>query len=116
MLPDSDIVRLRHMLDAALEATGFARGHKRQDLKDDNMLSFALVRAIEIIGEAANQLSLETRKSYSQLPWQAIVGMRNRVVHAYFDIDLDRVWDTVKDDLPQLITELKIILAGEGIS
>ena len=115
MLPKADTVRLRHMLDAAEEATRFISGHERSDLDSDRMLSFALVRAIEIIGEAASKVSPEARSACPNLPWPSIIAMRNRIVHAYFDIDLDRVWDTVTDDLPALITELRVILADEEL-
>ena len=71
------------------------------------MLSFAVVRAIEIVGEAAANIGDETKARLPGIPWAHIVGMRNRLVHAYFSIDADRVWDTLDDDLPQLISELE---------
>lgn len=114
MLRDEDAVRLRHMLDAARDALAFAHGRTRADLDTDRMLSFALVRAIEIIGEAARRVSHEGRASCPALPWPSIVAMRNRVVHAYFDIDLNRVWDTVTDDLPPLIAALEHALASRS--
>jgi uncharacterized protein with HEPN domain len=75
------------------------------------MLAFALVRAIEIIGEAASRVGEETREAHPDLPWQDMTGMRNRIIHAYFDVDLDRVWDTVTEDLPPLMVRLRAILA-----
>lgn len=107
MLPEADVVRLRHMLDAALEAVEFASGHCRSDLEANRMLARALVRDIEIVGEAASQVSPASRQSCPAIPWASVVGMRNRLIHGYFDIDLDRVWDTVVDDLPALIDELR---------
>lgn len=78
-----DSVRLRHMRDAAREAVGFV-GHKRRtDLDDDRMLVFALVKAIEIVGEAANQVSAATRSELPDVPWADIIGMRHRLIHAY---------------------------------
>ena len=105
-----DIVRLRHMLDAAQEAVSFVQGKKRGDLDTDRKLVLSLVRLVEIIGEAATQITKEFQGAHPELPWPLIVGMRNRLIHAYFDIDLDRIWDTVKDDLPSLISELKKIV------
>ncbi|MGD0112255.1 MAG: HepT-like ribonuclease domain-containing protein [Armatimonadota bacterium] len=105
-----DTIRLRHMLDAAEEAARFAAGASRSDLDTNRMLAFALVRAIEIVGEAAGRVGEETRIAYPDLPWQAMTRMRNRVVHAYFDVDLDRVWDTVTEDLPPLAVRLREIL------
>ena len=112
-MPKADRVRLRHMLDAAREAVGFARGRSRADLHLDRMLALALVRCIEIIGEAAAQIGPETRQRHAAIPWPDIVGMRNRLVHAYFDINLNFVWDTVTNDLPPLIAGLEAILAAE---
>lgn len=110
MLPDADRIRLQHMLDAAVEAMEFAEGCTRESLTANRMLSLALVRDIEIVGEAASQVSAETRAVCSNIPWAAVVGMRNRLVHGYFDVDLDRVWDTVALDLPDLVQSLRRIL------
>ena len=113
MLPESDRIRLRHMFEAAQQARTFALGRNRTELDSDRMLSFALVRAIEIIGEAASRVTESTRNEFPDLPWSAIVSMRHRLVHAYFDTDLDRVWDTLTEELPLLIEKLKEILAAE---
>ncbi len=106
-----DAIRLRHMLDAAEEATRFAAGASRASLDGNRMLTFAIVRAIEIIGEAAGKVTDETRSNYPDLPWDSMVAMRNRLIHAYFDVDLDRLWDTITEDLPPLISRLREILA-----
>jgi uncharacterized protein with HEPN domain len=102
-----DAIRVRHMLDAAREALSFAEGKDRKNLSSDRMLTLSIVKSIEIIGEAASTVTPETRENYPAIPWRDIVAMRNRLIHAYFDIDLDRVWDTITDDLPKLITELE---------
>ena len=95
------------MLDAAKEASSFIEGRQRGSLQKDRMLVNALVRSIEVIGEAASQVSADTRKQYATIPWSQVIGMRNRLIHAYFDVDNDRVWDTVTEDLPALIKELE---------
>jgi len=95
------------MLDAANEALSFVKGRQKDDLKKDRMLVNALVRSIEIIGEAASRVSPETRTRCPTIPWNQVVGMRNRLIHAYFDVDVDRVWDTISSDLPALINELE---------
>lgn len=82
-----DRVRLRHLLDALNSAIAFSRGRERGDLDTDEMLAFALARAIEIAGEAASKVTEETRTALPDLPWTSMIGMRNRIVHAYFDID-----------------------------
>jgi uncharacterized protein with HEPN domain len=112
MRPD-DLVRIRHMLDACREAASFSNGRSRIDLDGNRMLTLSLVKCIEILGEAASKVSEETRRGHSGIPWAEIVGMRNRLIHAYFDIDLDRVWDTVSADLPPLTTELERVVGAE---
>ena len=106
----NDTVYVRHMLDAAEEARRFSEGKSREDLTGDRELTLALVKTIEIIGEAANKISLEYRNTNPQIPWRSIIGMRNRLIHAYFDINLDILWQTVADDLPPLIEALSKII------
>jgi len=98
-----DLIRLRHMPDAAREAVEFARNSCRKDLDGDRKLTLALVKDVEIIGEAAYQISEDTRRTLPEIPWEDIVGMRHRLVHAYFDINLDILWKTVQEDLPPLV-------------
>lgn len=102
-----DSVRLQHMLEAAQEAPEFSQGATREDLETNRMLAHALVDCLNIIGEAARQVSPETRQDCPAIPWQEIIGMRNRLVHAYFDINNDVVWQTVKEDLPSLVAALE---------
>ena len=115
--PNNDLIRLGHMLESALEAESFAHGRTRRDLDHDRMLSLSLLKCIEIIGEAATRVNPETQARYTSIPWSDIIALRNRLIHGYFDIDLDRVWDTVTDDLPPLIIELrKVVPNGDSIS
>jgi uncharacterized protein with HEPN domain len=88
MTPD-EVDRLQHMRDAAVAAMTFSAGKSRASLDFDLMFQFAVIRAIEIIGEAAARLSEVTRASDPQVPWPDIIGMRDRLVHGYFDVDLD---------------------------
>ena len=101
------------MLDAARKAQRLVAGRDRRDLTDDDQLSLALQRLIEIIGEAANKVSAETRSQAADIKWAAIAGMRNRLIHAYFDVNLDLLWDTLTEDLPPLITALERLLRTE---
>ena len=105
-----DRVRLRHMLDAALEIQQYVQSATRRDLDHDPKLVHSLVHLFEIIGEAANQVSDELREEALDIPWFIIIGMRNRLIHAYFDIDLNVVWSTSTQDVPLLIAELKKLL------
>ena len=109
MSPD-DRIRIAHMIDSAESALQFVSGKKRSDLDTDLMLVFATVRAIEVIGEAASRVSQEGRDRLPSVPWRKIVGMRNRLVHAYFDVDTDTLWDTVTSALPKLLSQLKPVL------
>ena len=108
-----DRIRIRHMLDAAEEAMSFIKGKKRSDLEADRMLVLSLVKSIEIMGEAASKVTNESRDGHPEVPWLNIIGMRNRLIHVYFDIDLDRVWDTITDDLPPVIAALEEIVQQE---
>ena len=98
--------RLRHMLDAAQKAVNFVNNRTFQDLEDDEILALALVKLIEIVGEAASRISKEYQAEHPQISWSAMIGMRNRLVHAYFDINLKVLWQTTQEDLPSLIDEL----------
>jgi uncharacterized protein with HEPN domain len=109
MRPD-DVIRIRHMADAIQAAVRFTQGRKREDLDQDEMFAFALVRAIEIIGEAATKVSAETRDANPQIPWAEIIGMRHRLVHAYFDISYDILWTTATDAVPGLLPALLAFL------
>jgi uncharacterized protein with HEPN domain len=110
---EDDGIRFRHMLDAAREAVGFVQGRTRSDLNRDRQLVLALVKGIEIIGEAAYQVTPATRQQTCSIPWDDMIGMRHRLVHAYFDIDLDIFWKTAQEDLPQLINELERVTPGD---
>jgi len=102
-----DTIRLRHMLDAARQAIQFAQGRTRGDLDHDPMLMLSLVKLVEIVGEAASQVTDHGRAQVPDIPWDDIVSMRHRLVHAYFDINLDILWQTVRHDLPALISILE---------
>lgn len=108
-----DLVRLEHMLAAAIDAVSFAAGPSRDDLTNNRMLVLSLVKSIEIIGEAANRVSEQTRHSVDALPWADIIGMRNRLIHVYYDVNLDILWQTVVEDLPPLVAEIERTLSGE---
>ena len=105
-----DRIRLKHMLDASLEIQQYVQSGARADLDSDPKLVHSLVHLLEIIGEAANQVSDELREKTADIPWVIIIGMRNRLIHAYFDIDLNVVWSTATVDMPLLITELKDLI------
>ena len=97
-MPPDDRIRLQHMLDAARAARQFAQSRSRTDLDQDLQLVWALVKAVEIIGEAAFRMDPASREQIAGIPWEDIIGMRHRLVHAYFDINLDILWKTIQED------------------
>jgi uncharacterized protein with HEPN domain len=108
-----DLIRVRHMLAAAKEAMVFAAGKTRMDLEKDRLHMLAIIKSIEIIGEAASRVTETFKTENSNIPWNDIINMRNRLIHAYFDVNLDIVWQTIKTDLPDLIKALKEIIPPE---
>lgn len=108
---ERDSKRLLDIRNEAQRAQKFMAGRTRDDLEQDEMLAYAVVRCLEIIGEAAAQTTPETYTAFPQLEWRKMIGMRNRIVHDYGNVDLDIVWYTVVDILPQLVTTLEEILA-----
>jgi uncharacterized protein with HEPN domain len=108
-----DLIRMQHMLEAAKEALSFTHGKQRKDLDSNRMLTLSIIKAIEMIGEAASKVTEESRNLHPEVPWSSIIAMRNRLIHVYFDVNLDRVWDTITDDLPPLIAILETVMSKE---
>jgi uncharacterized protein with HEPN domain len=95
------------MLQHAIEATEFLNDKSRADLDNNRMLTLALIRLLEIVGEAATRISPETCGKYPSIPWSDIIGLRNRLIHGYDRVDLDILWNIVTSDLPPLIEALE---------
>ena len=102
-----DLGRLQHMLENIDRAEEFISGKTLADLQNDAMLRYAVVKCIEIIGEAAYMLTNEFRESHSQTPWNIIVKMRHVLVHGYYAIQMPIVWDIVKNDFPVLRPQIE---------
>ena len=83
-MSNRDHIRFQHMLDAAQAAVGHLSNRKREDLDQDRLLLNGVIRELEILGEAASQISDETKEHHATLPWREMIGMRNRLIHAYF--------------------------------
>ena len=109
-----DIVRLQHMVDAASEALSFIADKSKNELESDRTLALALVKSIETFGEAANKVSRELRSQCSEIPWADIIAMRNRLIHSYFDVNLDIVWQTVTEELPLVVTQIQKLLEADN--
>ena len=107
MTQHDDPSRLHHMLDAARKATEFSAGKSRSSLDSDEKLVLSLTRLLEIIGEAAKNVSPEFCRKHPEIHWKEISGTRDRLTHGYFDVDYDIVWQIVSADLPVLVRQLQ---------
>lgn len=112
---ENDRIRLCHALDAAQKARRFAQGHTRASLSQDEGLQLILARLLEILGEATGAVSSEFRARYPELPWSSMKAMRNWLAHAYFDINLDILWNVVQNLTGPLIAQLEAVLATENM-
>lgn len=106
-MPRDDTFHLRYMLEAAQISLSFAQGRTRDSLDDDLLFFYALVKAVEIIGEAASHLTDDFKAQHPEVEWRDIIGMRNRLVHVYYDINHDLLWRAAQDDVPALIPQLE---------
>ena len=104
---------LLDMLMAARDAVDFASELTYDRFAQSRLHQHAIIKAVEIVGEAAARISNETKESYADIPWAEIVGMRHRLVHAYFEVNLQRLWDTVHQDLPALIAQIEPLVPPE---
>lgn len=109
-MENKDLVRLKHMLDSAEAILAFAKGRRKSSLGKDRLFLSAVLRELEVIGEAAGRISEKTKKRFSCLPWKELIGMRNRLIHAYFDVDHEIIWKTIRKYLPSFRKELKQVV------
>lgn len=99
------------MVDHAREAMAMVQGKSRRDLDQDRKLNLSLVRLLEIVGEAANRIPKQERERHPNVPWAEIIGLRNRLIHGYDEVDFDILWEIVTHDLPPLVASLESIVA-----
>jgi uncharacterized protein with HEPN domain len=105
-----DAPYLRHILDAIAKVEAYTQGIDEEAFHTNTLVQDGVIRQIEIIGEATKQLSAKLRGTYAPIPWADIAGMRDKLIHAYFGVDVGQVWLTAKDDLPLLKAEITPIL------
>jgi len=105
-MKDEDRIRIQHMIDASNEAFSFIEGITEENFSKNRMIILSVIKDIEIIGEAASRISDEIKIRNSDVPWQDIIGMRNRLIHGYFDVDIKLVWNTTKNNF--LLTNSKL--------
>ena len=109
MIKDNSVY-LRHMLDAISRIAEYTKDVKYEDFIKSNLIQAAVIREIEIIGEATKKLTQEFKEKHQDIPWKQIAGMRDKLIHDYFGVDIDAVWDTIQNDIPPLNNKLKELL------
>jgi len=112
MLLDSDRIRIRHMVEAARQALEYSENQTAATADAEPPIKALLIRNLEILGEAASRVTPELRDAHPQVPWRDMIEMRNRLIHAYFDIDMNIVWATVRRALPDLLVQLEALISS----
>ena len=110
-MPHDDRVYLQHIRDAAERIRGYVSGLDEAGFKKNELVQDGVIRQIEIMGEATKRLSAKTKELQPDIPWRDIAGMRDKLLHDYFGVDIERVWLTVTDDLPELASKITALLS-----
>lgn len=109
-----DSIYLRYIIDAISRTENYTHGIKYKEFMDNVLIQDGVIRQLEIIGEATKRLSKEIKEIHFEIPWKDIAGMRDKLIHNYFGVDIDAVWYTVKRDIPALNQRLREIIKKEG--
>jgi uncharacterized protein with HEPN domain len=109
-----ELVYLRHILDAINTVEDYLQGIDERQFNNTRLLQDGVVRQIEIVGEAVRHISKEIRRTYPEVPWQDVAGMRDKLIHDYFGVDIEKVWLTAREDLPVLKEQVTEILKDFG--
>jgi len=109
----SSLDYLNDMLDAAQKAIRFVAGVSYEEFRGNDEKTYAVIRALEILGEAVKNVPAHLRRRHPAVPWRVVAGMRDKLIHGYFGVSLERVWETVRDDLPQLVEMIEDMLVEE---
>lgn len=112
-MPRDEAAYLIDMMVASSKARKYVYGMTYRQFRESDLHQSAVLKQVEIVGEAASHISSDTRHAHPEIPWHQIVGLRNRLVHAYYDIVLDTLWRVVQDELPILITQLEPLVPSE---
>ena len=111
-MPHTDLPYLRHMLDAVERLQKYLEGVNRGEFEADEVLQDAVIRQLEILGEAASRVNAEPRRSVPEIPWSKVIGMRSRLIHGYLAVDLGIVWHTATHHAPRLRSNLENTIGG----
>lgn len=109
-----DSIYLKHIIDAIKRIMEYTHNIKHSDFVENHLVQDAVIRQIEIIGEAGKRLSSDTKDADQSIPWKDVIGMRNKLIHDYFGVDIDAVWNTVEKDIPFLQTKIENLLSRTG--
>lgn len=112
----NDLPYLLHIKDALNDISRFTQGMDFTTFYEDDLVSSAVIRKLEVMGEASNKVSAETKEKFPQIPWRMMVDMRNILIHHYFGVDLSAVWDTIKNDLPELKQKIEEVVDTQTLS
>jgi uncharacterized protein with HEPN domain len=104
-----DSVYLKHILDAISRIKEYTQDIKYENFIDNYLIQDGVIRQIEIIGEATKRLSKEIKEKHPEIPWKDMAGMRDKLIHDYLGVDIDAVWDTVEEDIPDLKNRLEYL-------
>lgn len=110
MPPNDPLIRIGHMMQVAKDLASFVAGKQYDDLLADRALQYLCIHCLELIGEAAAGIDEDFRSRHPEIPWRSATAMRHRLIHGYFDIDLEIVWHAVTDDIPALVPTLRQLL------
>ncbi len=105
-----DKAYLKHIIDVILNIGKFIEGVSKEEFLRNVEKQYAVLRGLEIIGEASKNLSNDLKRKHKKIPWREIAGMRDKLIHEYFGVNLELVWKTVKDELPQLKVQVSKII------
>ena len=106
----SDKPYLLHIYDSISDIERFVKGVSKQQFFENKEKHYAVIRALEIIGEATKNISPDLRATYPKIPWKTIAGMRDKLIHEYFGVKLERLWEVIRKDLPPLKVQISKIL------